>query len=135
MIAQKSRPGEKAASPVEDKPNSTLYPSKIVLSAAAETYIDQLSYDLVLGNVELHQLSDALLQFHAFAWNAGRNSANSVIDRLNHECDRLYMAAWNPVKIDHNRPTFAQLERIRGNPERADQIEADMAKMFAGDAK
>lgn len=134
MNAQKSRPA-KAAHPVQDKSNSTVYPSKIVLTPAAETYIEQLACDLVIGNVELHQLSDALLQFHAFAWNAGRNSANSVIDRLNHECDRLYMAAFNPVKIDHNRPTYAALERLRGYPERADQIEADMEKLFAGDAR
>jgi hypothetical protein len=133
VIAQKSRPAKAAHPQLEDKSYSTVYPSKIVLTDAAETYIEQLAYDLVIGNVELHQLSDALLQFHAFAWNAGRNSANAVIDRLNHECDRLYMAAFNPVKIDHNRPTYAALERIRGNPERADQIEADMAKMFEGD--
>jgi hypothetical protein len=133
VTEQKSRPGEKAASPIEDKSHSTVYPGKIVLSRAAEDYIEQLAVDLMVGRVELHQLSDALLQFHTFAWTTGRDSADAEIRRLNRECDRLWHAAFNPIKLDPNRPSFAALERIRGNPERADEIEADMAKMFAGD--
>jgi len=129
---EKSSPAKAADSVNEDKSNSNRYPSKIVLTEAAESYIEKLAYDLVMGDCELHQLSPALLQFHAFAWNEGRTSAATEISRLNHECDRLYLAAFNPVKIDHNRPSFAALERIRGNSERADQIEADLATMFAG---
>lgn len=134
MITQKSRPGEKAANPVEDKHQPTAYPRKIILSRAAESYIEQLATDLMVGRVELHQLSDALLQFHAFAWAGGRESADAEIRRLNRECDRLYQAAFSPIKIDANRPSFAELERRRGNPERAEQIEADMAKLLGGDS-
>jgi hypothetical protein len=132
-MAQKSRPGEKAANPIEDKPNSTGYPVRIVLTPNAEAYIDQLACDLITGKVELHQLSGALLQFHTFAFNLGRQSRQAEIDRLNHELDRAYVAKWNPIRIDPNRPSFAELERRRGNAERADLIEADLANMLGGD--
>lgn len=136
MRAEKSRPLVRATNPDSNYPDSTPYPARIVLSAAAEKYLDRLACDLVLGRVELHQLSPALMQIHAFAFSAGRDSQQAALDRANRDADRYYCAAYNPpLTFDHNRPSYAQLERIRGNTERADQIEADLATLFGGDAK
>lgn len=141
MSAKENRPGVGTGT-VEDLAgglitgNSTTYPLKITLSEAAENYIEQLATDLAVGRVELWQLSPALLQFHTFAWESGRALSHEEIGRLNYECDRLYMAAFNPpARHDPNRLTFAALERIRGNPERADQIEADLQELLGGDRR
>jgi len=119
LSAKENRPGVGTGT-VEDLagglivPNSTAYPLRIVLSGAAETYIDRLGVDLVLGNVELCQLSPALLQFHTIGWTAGRSSLTDRISQLEHECDRLYMAAFNPpLKEPADRLTFAQLQDLR----------------------
>lgn len=99
MIAQKSRPGEKAASPVENSSHSTAYPAKIRLSDSAESYIAGLAVDLIMAEVELHQLSPALLEFWMYAYETGRSVARQEeIDRLTWERDLWYFVANNKGK-------------------------------------
>jgi len=107
------------------------YPENIEISEAAESYMDQLAEDLVLGRCELHQLSPALSQFYTFAWQAGRESQTATIKQLRDDCDRYYSLAFNPPpKIDPNAKSYAQLERIRGNHDSADRHEAELTTRF-----
>ncbi|GAA4686533.1 hypothetical protein [Frondihabitans cladoniiphilus] len=99
------------------------YPARIHLTEPAERYIDQLGTDLILGNVELHQLPPSLLQFHVIAFNEGRASlsgATDTIERLEFECDRLYAEVCRriPPKEPTGEPgwhTFAQWQKIRAD--------------------
>lgn len=82
------------------------YPAKIHLSIEAEHYLDTLAVDLIAGNVELSQLSPAVLQFHTIAWNdgyllghaRGAAEARHEIDHLNHEANVWYFVANNKGK-------------------------------------
>jgi hypothetical protein len=113
MLREKdSRPaGNRAAHDLGGSSTDTLpaqrpYPQKIHLSSDAEKYLDQLGTDLMLGNLELWQLSPALLQLHTFAWNGGYllghaqgiASARNEIDRLTYEADLWYFCANNKGK-------------------------------------
>jgi len=107
------------------------YPENIEISESAESYLGQLAEDLVLGRCDLHQLSPALSQFYTFAWQAGRDSLTATITRLRGDCDRYYSLAFNPPpKIAPNAKSYAQLERIRGNHDNADRIEAELTARF-----
>jgi hypothetical protein len=129
-VTQEKSPAANGANPTTTFPNSTVYPPRITLSEAAETYIDRLGVNLMLGRVEVHQLPPSLRQLWWFGWHSAWEQQQCEIRRLNHQLDRLYVAAFNPADIDPNRPTYAELERRRGNHEHADHIEADMAILF-----
>ena len=75
------------------------YPRKIRLSDTAEEYIADLAVDLMLAEVELHQLSPALLELYTYAFEAGRSvSRQDEIDRLRWERDLWYFVASNKGK-------------------------------------
>lgn len=63
-------------------------------------------------------------------WATGWESRQPEIDRLNWDLDRRYVAMYNPPRIDPSQPTYAELLRRRGDPERAAMVEADLAAMF-----
>lgn len=73
-----------------DPTQAIQYPSRIRPSAKGESYIEQLAHDMILGHVELWQLSPALLAFWTFAHEAGSQSRQPEIDHLNRENERLY---------------------------------------------
>jgi hypothetical protein len=77
------------------------YPDTIVLTPAAEEYIDRLACDLITGSVELWQLSPALLTFWTFAYEAGGGvHVQRKLDNLEARNDALYLRAYNtPQKI------------------------------------
>jgi len=67
-------------------------------------------------------------------WAHGFDARQAEVDRLNYLADRLYheMRRRAPVNlVDPNRPTYADLERRRGNHEHAEQIDAANARRFA----
>jgi hypothetical protein len=107
-------------------PNSTRYPERIVLSEAAESYLNQLGEDLVLGRVEYFQLPTSLRQLYWFGWLDGNDCATADrIRRLEDECDRLYRLAFDPPTLpDPNQPSFAELLRRRGESEEAERYES-----------
>ena len=109
MTAQKSRPA-KAANPNENGP-----------SLAPGTDIAPYDYPL-----------DPVYEAKLLAWAQGWESRQAELDHANSEADRYYRAAYNPrSRIDPNRPSYSQLERIRGADEHADQIDAANARRFA----
>lgn len=62
--------------------------------------MSQLTIDLMVGRVELPQLSPALLQYYTFAFEDGRDSLSGSIANLQAENDKLYLRAYNsPDKI------------------------------------
>ena len=75
---------------------------------------------------------DPIYEAKLLAWAQGWAARQDEIDRLNSEADRYYRAAYNPrSRIDPNRPSYSQLERVRGNDEYADEIDAANAVRFA----
>lgn len=86
------------------------------------------------GDIDLTRISEGSSNPRAEVflqgWAHGWEARQPEIDRLNWTLDRQYVVMWNPVKIDPNRPTFAELLRIRGDLERAAQVEADLAIVF-----
>ena len=96
--------------------NTANYTAKrmIVLSDAAEIYLDRLAIDLEIGRTEAWQLSPALAQLYWFAFLSGSSSRQSEVDRLTFECDRLYGLAFNPLPLPSgNGMTFEDLEQRR----------------------
>lgn len=114
--------------------DSRTYPPKIQLSDSAEAYIAALAVDLMLAKVELHQLPESLMELYTYAYECGRTSRQAALDHVNAVADRLYQEVCRrPAKpfVDPNRPSFAELTRIRGNAKHADRIEAANAHRFA----
>ena len=111
---------------------SRRYPRKIHLSDTAEACIADLAVDLVLDRLQLHQLPPSLAEFYEFAYEAGRRSRQAEIDYLNQTADRLYREVCR--RVPPRQPNYvsrADLERIRGNNEHADQIDAANVRRFA----
>ena len=97
--------------------------------------LDRILWQLILGEVELHELTPALAAWWTLAHESGRASRQAEVDHANAEADRYYSEMCRrPAKpfMDANHPTYAGLERIRGNPENADRIDAVNIRRFAG---
>ena len=102
-------------------PAQSLAGGSTVLSVAPAT--DIAPYDFPL---------DPIYEAKLLVWAQGWRARQSEIDRLNSEADRYYRAAYNPrPRIDPNRPSYSQLERLRGNDEHANEIVAANARRFA----
>ena len=92
------------------------YPAEIVLTATAETYLENLAVDLCLGRVELRQLPPSLLALYTFAHEHGRASVEGVlrprIRRLEYERDLYYFCYVNrKTPADYRRAQTAELWR------------------------
>jgi hypothetical protein len=122
VIAQKSRPAGNGTAEVLagglNYGNSNAYPTTIRLSEAAESYIDQLAVDLLLGNCELWQLSPALSQFWTFAFEEGRRAGHRAgvvaaghrIARLEYEANLFYFCYTNrKTPADYYRHVESEL--------------------------
>lgn len=103
------------------------------ISATVEDQLDRILWQLITGDIELHQLTPALAAWWTLAHESGRQSRQAEIDRLEHTADRLFAAAARggvPL-LDPERPSYSELERLRGNVEHADQIDAANLQRFA----
>ena len=94
-------------------PPPRVYPPKIVLSAEAEEYLENLVVDLCLSRVELWQFSSALLALYTVGHEHGRASRDEYVSRLERDCDRLHFLAFNPGKngADYMRAQTDELWR------------------------
>lgn len=78
--------------------------------------------------------ADPIYEARHSGWLEGYHSRDDEIAKLNWTCSRYYteMCRRPGVPfIDPNRPTYADLERIRGNTAHADQIDAQNAVRFS----
>ena len=78
--------------------------------------------------------ADPLYEARLAGWLEGYHQRDPKIERLGQIADRLYaeMCRRKPVPfIDPNRPSYADLERIRGNSANADRIDAANVERFA----
>jgi hypothetical protein len=74
------------------------YPAKIKLTDTAEAVIAEYAVDLMLAELELHQLPPALLEFYVYAYESGRESQQPEIDHLKWDRDLWYFVANNKSK-------------------------------------
>ncbi|WP_104177655.1 hypothetical protein [Cryobacterium sp. Y50] len=109
------------------------YPPRIRLSRRADSYLTRLVDDLIIGHVELYQLPLCLADLYNLGHTNGIESLRPALYQANADADRYYAAAFNPRSAIKPGPSYAELERIRGNHEHADQIDADNRRRF-GDA-
>lgn len=124
--------GKPAAASALTRPR--VYPLKIRVIPHLHEQITLLGESLAAGNVGLHQLPDCLLEFHTFAWYEGFNARNREVAALIYKADRYYYEfcrrKGQPF-IDPNTPSYAELERIRGNTANAARIETANAERFS----
>ena len=76
---------------------------------------------------------DPIYESKLTGWLEGWHQRDPEIERLGLIADRLYaeMCRRKPVPFeDPNRPSYADLERIRGNSANADRIDAANAARF-----
>jgi hypothetical protein len=100
--------------------------------APVATFANGVTIDLVALTADSE---NARYEVFLSGFAHGFDARQAEVDRLNYEADRLYteMSRRAPVPmIDPNRPTYAELERRRGNHEHAEQVEAANAARFAG---
>lgn len=84
-----------------------------LIGATVEKPLDRILWQVLSGDVELYQLTPALVAWWTLAHNTGRVSRQAEIDRLNSENDRLYQRAWNPLAPIKIGPSYAELEKTR----------------------
>ena len=76
---------------------------------------------------------DEIYESRLRGWSEGRQSLQAEVERIGHIADRLYaeMCRRKPVPFeDPNRPSYADLERTRGNSANADRVDAANAARF-----
>ena len=132
MTEKKSRPGEKAANPNENSSHATTYPRRIHLSDTAEACIAGLAVDLMLAEVELHQLPPSVVELWEYGYQTGRQSRQAEIDYANRAADRLYREVCRrPAARAPDLTSFADVQRRRGFARDADRIDAANVRRFA----
>lgn len=104
------------------------------IGASVEKSLDRTLWQLIAGDIELSDLTPALAAWWTTAQWVGHTSRQAEVDRLIFTADRTYteMCRRPGVPfIEANRPSYADLERIRGNTEHADQIDAQNSDRFS----
>jgi len=113
-------------------PKSTTTLAQIVLSETAAEKISEWACALTTGQLEYSQLPDSLKEFYTFAYLDGHEQRQAEIDALNFTADRLYAEMCRRVPPRQtDPPSYADLERRRGNPEHAGQIDKANMRRFA----
>lgn len=94
--------------------------------------IENLADELMTDRVRLWQLPEALRALYFlgeyYGYESGLSVAYTRLEALESECDRLYQLATLGEQAKLNiplAPTYAELCRIRGDHQLADQVEAD----------
>jgi hypothetical protein len=132
LTAERSRPAGNRAANVQVSKAGNISNSPTLIGASVENQLDAALWRLLNGEIGLQDLTPALRGWYTVAHDDGRASCRATIDKLTATADRLYMAAYgSKLKVAPNTPSYAELERRRGNVERAEQIERDLAAMFA----
>ncbi len=67
------------------------------LPAQIEAQLEAWADALLAGELGLHQLPPALAAFFHLGAGEARQHAEARVRELEHECDRLYLAAANPA--------------------------------------
>jgi hypothetical protein len=132
-LNEKSCPA-KAANPLTENYAQFTAP----IGASVENSLDRTLWQLIAGDIELSDLTPALAAWWTTAHWSGHTSRQAEIDSLISTADRIYseMVRRPGVPfIDPNRPSYSDLERIRGNSENADQIDAQNSARFSGVSK
>ena len=103
--------------------------TSIVQHAAPVATVDGITLELLaLTEGSANPRAEMFLQ----GWAVGWESRQAEIDGLNFTADRLYAEMCRRVPPRQaDLPSFADLERRRGNPEHADLIEAANVRRFA----
>ena len=103
-------------------PAQSLAGGSTVLSVAPATDIDPI----------LARPFDPIYEAKLLAWCQGWESRQAEVDHANSEADRLYREVCRRVPPRQpNYVSHADLERIRGNDEHANEIVAANARRFA----
>lgn len=68
------------------------------IGSTVEKQLSETLWQLITGEVELHELTPALLGWWSLAYDAGRQSLRNRIDRLEWERDLWYYCANNKGK-------------------------------------
>jgi hypothetical protein len=86
------------------------------LGWTVEGPLDKTLWQLHAGQIGLQDLTPALRGWYTLAYDDGRASLQTALDRANADADRYYLEMCRrpavPI-IDANRPTFAHLQKIR----------------------
>lgn len=77
--------------------------SRRLIGASVEDDLDAVLWQLVDGEVELHQLTPGLAGFWSLAYDQGRASRQAEIDRANADADRYYRAAYDSLALRNQR--------------------------------
>lgn len=96
--------------------------------------LEQHIRKLTEGKILPHELGQPLDELYWLGWFDGRDSRQAEVDEQRADADRFYARLYNPRPvIPTDFITLADLERRRGNPARAERLEADLRRRF-GDA-
>jgi hypothetical protein len=128
-VNEKSCPA-KAANPIDK--NCVQFTAPI--GASVENSLDRTLWQLVAGDIELSDLTPALAAWWTTAQWVGHTSRQAEIDSISDTADRIYseMVRRPGVPfIDPNRPSYSDLERLRGNAGNAARIDAQNAARFS----
>ena len=132
MSTQGNRPGVGTEAIKSSAGELNNFESTAHIGHTVENQLDRILWQLILGEVELHELTPALAAWWTLAHESGRASRRAEVGHANAEADRYYAAMCRrPAPRQPNYVSHADLERIRGNHEHADRIEADNARRFA----
>jgi hypothetical protein len=127
-VSEESRPAGNRAANVQVSEAGNIPNCPTLIGSSVEKQLDAALWRLQNAEIGLQDLTGSLRGWYTVGYDAGRASCQATIDKLSATCDRLYGVAFGlKVKIDPNAPTYAELTRLRGDPERADQIESDLA--------
>ena len=105
----------------KSRPAKAANPNEISCSLAAGTDIAPYDYPI-----------DPIYEAKLLAWVQGWESRQVELDHANAEADRYYAEMCRrPAPRQPNYVSHADLERIRGNDEHADQVDAANVRRFA----
>lgn len=112
---------------------------RIHISNRANDLLAQWSEDLLLGRLEVWHLPSGLQTFYDRAfwdgWRVRQDEVNRLaceVARANDDADRFYRHAFEPGhRLKPAPASYADMERRRGNPERAEQYEQFLNDLFA----
>lgn len=92
--------------------------STALIGVTVENQLDGVLWRIARGDLQLWQVTPAIAGLVTFGYDQGRASLQPTIDRLNAECDRLYLRA-------HNSPEQIRAIQRRQMDAAAEQYWAD----------
>ena len=104
------------------KATANFAPAQTPTDPAAEL-VERILWRLVAAEIGLHEIPSWLLAWYTVAYEQGRESRESEIRFLNSECDRLWRAAFAPIKIKPARMSYADRLRQQGQLGKANEVE------------